>query len=298
MLSSTMSRTFLTAVRERYLDLAEETTGSRPKLHHRDTPFLHEDHRHGPSGGPCAPEGTPAVYCPHCCNHFPIEGNQEDPKLKKTTNIKPTTTHDSCEACAAKTKKKFKDKVGSKLQQRSGLTKSKDSSGEPESGQLQSIAAKVLMKILYGARMARFDLLRAVCHLACFVTKWTSECDRRLHRLMCYIASTKHYRQCGWVGDDLANISVHLFADADFAGCTATERSTGGMHLNIMGPNTCFPLAGASRRHGATSCSTPEAELVSAHIAMRMMGLYQLWIYGTTCSLRRRSCTFTRTTKL
>ena len=44
-----------------------------------------------------------------------------------------------------------------------------------------------LMKILYGARNARPDILKAVTHLACFFTKWTSQCDRRLHRLVCYI---------------------------------------------------------------------------------------------------------------
>ena len=65
-------------------------------------------------------------------------------------------------------------------------------------GVLQPLAAKVLMKILYAARMARFDLLRAVCDLACFVTKCSAECDRKLHRLICYIASTKHHRQIGW----------------------------------------------------------------------------------------------------
>ena len=36
---------------------------------------------------------------------------------------------------------------------------------QPITGVLQPIAAKILMKILYGARMARFDLLRAVCQL-------------------------------------------------------------------------------------------------------------------------------------
>eukprot|EP00975_Prorocentrum_lima_P012272 2603983-Prorocentrum_lima.AAC.1 len=30
---------------------------------------------------------------------------------------------------------------------------------------------------LYGARMARFDLLRAVSYLAACVTKWTLTCD-------------------------------------------------------------------------------------------------------------------------
>ena len=35
----------------------------------------------------------------------------------------------------------------------------------PDEGRLQPIAAKVLMNILYAARLCRFDLLRAVCHL-------------------------------------------------------------------------------------------------------------------------------------
>jgi hypothetical protein len=73
------------------------------------------------------------------------------------------------------------------------------------------------MKILYAARMARFDLLRAVNHLACFITKWTPECDKRLHRLVSYIHSTKHYRMVGWVGDPISAVKLHLFADADFA---------------------------------------------------------------------------------
>ena len=115
-------------------------------------------------------------------------------------------------------------------------------------GRLQPIAAKVLMKILCGARLARFDLLRAVCHLACHVTRWSSTCDRRLHRLVCYIHSTKHYKMFGWVGDSVPNLEPHMFAEADFAGCTATQRSTSGVHACIRGPATCFPIAGCGKR--------------------------------------------------
>ena len=64
-------------------------------------------------------------------------------------------------------------------------------------GKLWSIAARVLMKLLYCARMARYDLLRPVCHLACHVSKWTSECDRRLHKLVCYVNCTLHLRMIG-----------------------------------------------------------------------------------------------------
>ena len=88
-----------------------------------------------------------------------------------------------------------------------------DQSSQPphhaDRGRLQPIASKILMKILWGARLARFDLLRAVSHLATYVTKWTSECDRRLHRLIGYIKSTKHYRMVGWVGDELSCVQPH-----------------------------------------------------------------------------------------
>ena len=120
------------------------------------------------------------------------------------------------------------------------------------------------MKILYAARMARFGLLRAVCHLACFIAKWTPECDRRLRRLVCYIHSTKSHRMAGWVGDALPDIALRLHADADFAGCTETQRSTSGLHLQMQGPHTSYPLTGISKRQSCVSHSTPEAEMVAA----------------------------------
>ena len=57
-------------------------------------------------------------------------------------------------------------------------------------GELAPIASSVLMKCLYAARMARYDILRAVTALAKMVTKWNVQCDKMLHRLMCYINST------------------------------------------------------------------------------------------------------------
>eukprot|EP00959_Pyramimonas_sp_CCMP1952_P391548 8205392-Pyramimonas_sp.AAC.1 len=53
------------------------------------------------------------------------------------------------------------------------------------SGILQPIAAKVLMNFLYGARMARPDLLKAVCKTAACVTKWTEPQDLDLFRFIC-----------------------------------------------------------------------------------------------------------------
>jgi hypothetical protein len=48
-------------------------------------------------------------------------------------------------------------------------------------GVLQPIASRILMEILYAARMCRCDLLRAVCGLASCTAKWTHKCDSDLH---------------------------------------------------------------------------------------------------------------------
>eukprot|EP00959_Pyramimonas_sp_CCMP1952_P125473 2623397-Pyramimonas_sp.AAC.1 len=86
-----------------------------------------------------------------------------------------------------------------------GLDAAAASPDDPEpptqSGVLQPIAAKVLMKILYGARMARYDLLRAARQTASCITKWTEQQDIDLLRRICYIKCTSHCRMTSWVGD-------------------------------------------------------------------------------------------------
>ena len=137
----------------------------------------------------------------------------------------------------------------------------------------------MVLRGLYAARYARFDLLRGVCALAQYITKWDETCDKRLYRLMCYIAHSLHYRMTGWVGDPKSEVLPHLFADADFAGDSKDSRSTSGVHLMLLGPNTCFPLAGQCKKQGCVSHSTPEAEIVAADHAMRTYGIpcMDLW---------------------
>ena len=147
------------------------------------------------------------------------------------------------------------------------------------SGLLQPIAAKVLMKILYGARMARYDLLNAVCKLAACVTKWTEQQDIDLFRLICYIQSTLHYRLVSWVGDDISEVWIRQYADADLASDIRTHRSTSANSQKIYGPYTRAYQSCNSRRQTATSHSTLEAEIVSADEALRreLLPALPLW---------------------
>ena len=89
----------------------------------------------------------------------------------------------------------------------------KESDFETE-GELSDIAAKVLMKNLYGARTCRWDLLHAINTLAREVTKWNKACDIRLHKLMCYIQQSVDECLEGWIGDDVREINLicYLFS--------------------------------------------------------------------------------------
>ena len=99
-----------------------------------------------------------------------------------------------------------------------GDSRFSDKDDIPGQGTLKDIAARVLMKILNCARLARFDLLKAISNLATKVTRWSKNCDRMLHQLVCYIQSTLRYRLTGVIGDKIKDVSLELFSDADFAG--------------------------------------------------------------------------------
>ena len=85
------------------------------------------------------------------------------------------------------------------------------------------------------------------------VWRGTSDDDKKLHHLMCYIHRTKHWRMIGWVGDSVEDLCLAVYADADFSGCADSLRSTSGGHMNLQGPNTRFPLSGSSKRQGSWS---------------------------------------------
>ena len=134
------------------------------------------------------------------------------------------------------------------------------------------------MKILYGARMARPDLLKATCRLATKVTKWTPQCDLELHRLVAYINSTLDHVLVGWCGDKIEDVELILYSDADFAG-DATSKSTSGVFMEMRGPDTRFMISAISKTQSCVSHSTPEAEIVAADFALRSVGIPALILW-------------------
>ena len=146
--------------------------------------------------------------------------------------------------------------------------------GEP-GGRLQPIASKVLMKVLFAARMARWDLLRATQSLASRVTKWSRDCDTALHRLICYINSSLDTYVQGFIGDKIGDCKLWLFCDADWAG-EHDSKSTSGCALFLVGPNTYYPLNAFSKKQTSITMSSTESEVVSANHGVRAQGLPSL----------------------
>ena len=129
------------------------------------------------------------------------------------------------------------------------------------------------MKVFYAARVVRVDLMRAITFLAQSLTKWSKGCDQRLEALMGWIKKSADYVQVGWIGDKREDLRLHLYCDADFAGCQTTNRCTSGVFLAIEGPNSFFPVGAGSKKQHVTSNSTTEAESCSGSHGLRQAGL-------------------------
>jgi len=143
-------------------------------------------------------------------------------------------------------------------------------------GLLSKDAAKIIMKTLYGARLVRFELLWPICSSARQVSKWTRACDKRLHRLICYIHHTEDHSLESFVGDDAQHCHPVLFSDADFAGDMVTAKSTSGCYLAIVGPNTFAPITASCTKQTCVSHSSIASEIVAAERGIRTEGLQAL----------------------
>ena len=145
---------------------------------------------------------------------------------------------------------------------------------ETEPNQFHTEAARVIMKIMYGARMARPDLLRTIAYLARFLTKWNEDMDKRLQRLMSYIHHSYSYRTYAYMGEEQPTSTLDIYSDSDYAGCTQTQRSTTGSVLFLRGGgDTSVPISFMSTRQGSVSISTPEAEIVAMDMTIRILTL-------------------------
>ena len=143
-------------------------------------------------------------------------------------------------------------------------------------GKMAAHAASLVMRLMYGVRMAAPHLSIAVTRLSAQITKWSRESDRRLHRIFSYIAGASHMQLMGQLStEDRDNLTLVAWPDADLAGDLMTTKSTSGFYLEVIGSGTperaerCFPISWGCHRQGSTSQHTGEAEIVSLASCLR-----------------------------
>ena len=172
---------FMTSCVQLYLDLAPGLELDRVPI-----PFLDGDGRDAPSRS--AAHKGPLEECPWRAHTFPLNPWPDLRAYEQHKKSQQSTASGVVLGSAA-----GGDDAAS------GVAPSPPAVAE-DRGRLAPVAARILMKTLYSARNAQPDVLKAVTHLACFFTKWTYLCDRRLHRLVCHIHSACNYRLLGWIG--------------------------------------------------------------------------------------------------
>ena len=150
-----------------------------------------------------------------------------------------------------------------------------------DAGRYAQVAPRVLMKILYAARLARPDLLRPVISMASHLQKWTVEHDKCLLRLLSYIRGSLGLRLWSWHSVVSGAPHVHVFADAEFAGCPQTQRSTSGVAVQLGSASSLLPVVFYSTRQHCVSHSTAEAEIVALDCALRMHAMPVLTLWQT-----------------
>jgi hypothetical protein len=93
---------------------------------------------------------------------------------------------------------------------------------------------------------------------------------------MCYIHHTPDHSLESFVGDDAQHCHPVLYSDADFAGDLVQAKSTSGLYLAIVGPNTFAPITASCKKQTCVSHSSTESEIVAAEQAIRTEGLQVL----------------------
>ena len=132
------------------IETYEKLAGADFKCHKADTPFIAEDQGVvNPPRDPCP--GETGYVCPHCTEAFP------ESAFEKV----------SSPAEAEKTTKIIREALNANQQGNGGCIG--DSCAD--AGVLAPIAAQVVMKVFYGARVSRPDLMRAIGHLSRHLTK-------------------------------------------------------------------------------------------------------------------------------
>ena len=150
-------------------------------------------------------------------------------------------------------------------------------------GTLESVASRIVLKILYTARIGRPDILWSVNTLARMITKWNRACDKRRHRLVSHLHSTRYNILEGFVDGDPNGRDVIVYSDASFADDTNSSKSTSASFVALVGPNALAPITAICKKQTVVSHFSTESDIVALDTATRAEALPMLSYAEAVC---------------
>ena len=124
-------------------------------------------------------------------------------------------------------------------------------------------------------RVAHPDVAVATQRLCTVVTKWTTTHDLALIRIFSYLRHAGKAKLKGELSpDDLNDLVLSAWSDADWAGESEHTQSTGGLWLELVGASSgrCWPISWGVKKQTSTASSSAESETValSSNIRQRI----------------------------
>ena len=86
---------------------------------------------------------------------------------------------------------------------------------------------------------------------------------------MSYLLASRNVSLEACCGDPANQLSLMVYAGADFAGDTVSSKITSGAYLALVGRHTFIPLGSFSTEQSVVSHSSTESEIVSLEHAVR-----------------------------
>ena len=189
-------------------------------------------------------------------NHCAIRGVQTSRMYFDMRPYAAQTVEFCCELCGIELKA-LKHVTSPALPE--SIMLEEETSGQ---GALSGNASKVLMRLLWLARLSRPDLAFIVGKLASNVTRWSQWDDRQLLRVISYLNATREYVTVGTVSHGVEP-QIFVYTDADFASCPWTAKSTSGIFIAIATCESLFPIYWQSKKQSSTARSTSESEMIA-----------------------------------
>ena len=145
-----------------------------------------------------------------------------------------------------------------------------------EAGRFQQNCASYVATALFATRVCRADITTAVQRLCTQISKWSIGADGALTRLIAYLDAEPDLEMAGTLSpDDVSDLELLVWPDADWNGDANTSKSTGGLFIELHSPSSghSFPIIWKSALQTTTASSSAESETVNLSTTLRQEAL-------------------------